>query len=282
MRLLRGSGVDGLAAMLPRNHVPDDRGGWWLIRPLLCETRADLRHFADTLHLPYAEDPSNEDPRYDRVRMRQAMAMLGLGSAGLAHTADRMARAAEALRARASDVGCRIVKREVVNGVQTGDLLIDRDDFAALERDTQMRLLADGLCWVASAQYRPRARALEALLDRALAGGGGTLHGVEVFVARRQIRLAREFAAVEALAVPAAPEAVWDTRWRLGTDIEPGLTLRALGPGGWAQRAESASISVPARATYSWPALFIGERLMACPPLRVGPAGTIRLCDSLA
>jgi tRNA(Ile)-lysidine synthase len=279
MRLVRGSGVEGLAAMAPRRHVPDARGGWWLLRPLLAEGRGDLRHYADTLRLPYRDDPSNEDDRYDRVRMRKAMTRLGLDADGLARTAGRMARAAEALRARAAEVGARAVTREIVNGAPTGDLLIDRDAFAAVERDTQMRLLADGLCAVASATRRPRAGALEALLDRVLGGAGGTLHGAELTVTDARIRVAREFAALSAARATARPGALWDGRWRIGADIAGGLTIRALGPDGWAQRPDNAPRSVPARTAHAWPALFAGDRLVACRPLGVGPAGAITLCD---
>jgi tRNA(Ile)-lysidine synthase len=275
MRLLRGSGVEGLAGMAARHHVPDARGGWWLMRPLLDETRADLRHYADTLRLPCVDDPSNEDPRYDRVRMRQTMAALGLDAAALARTAGRMARAAEALQARAEDVALRIVTVETVNGAVTGDLLIDRDGLAGVERDTQMRLFAEGLCRVASAPYRPRAQALEDLLDRVLGGAGGTLHGVEVSVTASRIRLAREFAALAPLQAEARPGALWDGRWRLAETVAPGLTIRALGPEGWAQRPENKVFTVPARAAWSWPALFDGDRLAACMPMGLGPEGAI-------
>jgi hypothetical protein len=57
-----------------------------------------------------------------------------------------------------------------------------------VERDTQLRLLAAALQWVGGAEYRPRAAPLEALLDRALAGGGGTLHGAQVEVTRGRDR----------------------------------------------------------------------------------------------
>ncbi|NKX44171.1 tRNA lysidine(34) synthetase TilS [Roseibacterium sp. KMU-115] len=275
MRLLRGSGVEGLAGMAEARRVPDARGGWWLLRPLLSETRADLRHYADTLRLPYVDDPSNADPRFDRVRARQAMAALGLEADGLARTAARMARAAEALAARAAEVAARIVTDETQAGAPTGDLLIDRDGLAAVERDTQMRLLAGALQRVASAPYRPRAQALEALLDRVLAGGGGTLHGVEVTVGRAAVRLSREHAAVAGLAAPAIPGALWDGRWRVGAGVAPGLTIRALGPDGWAQRPADAPVAAPARAARAWPALFDGDRLVACPALGLGPADAI-------
>lgn len=275
LRLLRGSGVDGLAAMAPARRLWDARGGWCVLRPLLDETRADLRRYATTLHMPFVDDPSNADPRFDRVRARQAMAVLGLAPDGLARTAARLARAAEACRARAADIARRIVTEDRVNGAPTGDLLIARDGLAGVERDSQMRILAGALQWVAWAPYRPRAQALEALLDRVLSGGGGTLHGVDVMVGTAAIRLCREGAALRDAQIPADAATIWDRRWQLGTAVEPGLTLRALGPDGWAQRPENTQVSAPARAAYSWPALFLGDRLVACGPLGVGPADAI-------
>jgi tRNA(Ile)-lysidine synthase len=280
MRLLRGSGVEGLAGMAPRRHVPDDQGGWWLVRPLLGETRAGLRHYADTLRVPYVDDPSNDDPRFDRVRVRRTMTALGLDANALAQTAGRMARAAEALAARTAEVAARIVTLEHLNGAPTGDLLIDRDGLAAMEPDTQMRLLAGGLQWVASAPYRPRAQALEALLERVLGGAGGTLHGVDLTVTVTHIRLAREFAALAGREVAARPGQLWDGRWRVGEGMAPGLIMRALGPEGWAQRPENTDLSAPARAAYAWPALFDGERLVACMPMGLGPVGAIVLNDT--
>ena len=276
LRLLRGSGVEGLAAMSPERAVHDASGQWWVIRPLLGEARADLRHYAQTLKLPFVDDPSNDDPRYDRVRARQAMAALGLSAAGLSETAGRMARAAAACRARAADIAGRIVTEERVNDLPSGDLLIERDWLALVERDSQMRILAGALQWVASSPYRPRAHALEGLLDRLLAGGGGTLHGVEASCGAAAIRLSREGAALRDGPQPAHPGRVWDGRWVVGDDVPPGAVLRALGPDGWAQRPENMPVLAPARAAHAWPALFSDDRLLACPLLGVGPRGAIR------
>lgn len=275
MRLLRGSGVEGLAGMAGARAVHDASGTWWLLRPLLAERRADLRHYAVTLKLPFVDDPSNDDPRFDRVRARQAIAALGLSVDGLAQTADRMARAAVACRARAAEIARRIVTEDRVNDLHTGDLLIDRDGLEGVERDTQMRILAAGLQWVATAPYRPRAQALEGLLDRLLAGGGGTLHGVDATTHAVAIRLSREGAALRDGQIAACAGALWDGRWMVGTAAPSGVTLRALGPDGWAQRPENKPISSPARAAYAWPALFRDDHLVACPLLGVGPQDMI-------
>jgi tRNA(Ile)-lysidine synthase len=73
MRLNRGSGLAGLSGV--RAH------GWleeWpdiaVIRPLLHFRRAELASIVQQAGVPSVADPSNHDDRFDRVRIRKAMA----------------------------------------------------------------------------------------------------------------------------------------------------------------------------------------------------------------
>jgi tRNA(Ile)-lysidine synthase len=66
LRLLRGSGVGGLAAMRATSEFPP--GILW--RPLLRYSRAELRRYAELHQLPWVEDPHNLDPRYSRTFLR--------------------------------------------------------------------------------------------------------------------------------------------------------------------------------------------------------------------
>ena len=73
LRLLRGAGVQGLAAM----HVDTERQGLRLLRPFLDIDRADLLAFVaafteQTGWLPI-QDPSNTDPKYARGAFRTAL-----------------------------------------------------------------------------------------------------------------------------------------------------------------------------------------------------------------
>lgn len=62
INLLRGAGSAGLAAMsVPRHDV---------LRPVLGLTRAELREIAETVGLPFADDPANVEPRHLRNRIR--------------------------------------------------------------------------------------------------------------------------------------------------------------------------------------------------------------------
>lgn len=67
LRLLRGSGPTGLAAMPVRRPL----GAGLLCRPLLQADREDLARVAEQLGVPWLEDPSNLDSRHDRNYLRQ-------------------------------------------------------------------------------------------------------------------------------------------------------------------------------------------------------------------
>ena len=76
MRLARGSGVDGLAAMAAESRA---EGIVWL-RPMLGLRRADLRAWLMAEGVGWAEDPSNEDEGFARVRVRRALDVLGMSA----------------------------------------------------------------------------------------------------------------------------------------------------------------------------------------------------------
>lgn len=117
LRLLRGSGVHGLAAM--RERQPFGPGQLW--RPLLDTPRAQLRAYAEQHGLRWIEDPHNQDPRYARSwlraeilpRLRQRWPQ---ADASLARSAALAAEAVELLDALASD-DARTALRGAVLGV---------------------------------------------------------------------------------------------------------------------------------------------------------------------
>src|SRR5690606_12644273 len=72
MRLARTSSLDSLAG-IPK------LGQWQglkVFRPLLGERRETLRQYLRALGQEWIEDPSNDDPRFERVRIRKIMPLL--------------------------------------------------------------------------------------------------------------------------------------------------------------------------------------------------------------
>lgn len=300
LRLLRGSGVEGLSAMRPARA---DGAVTW-IRPMLAMGRSELRDVLRARGVTWAEDPSNDDPVWTRVRLRQAMAALGLSRDGLCATAGRMARAADALSGHALCAASSIAT------TPAGAVRLDRSGLTALPMDTQLRLIASALCWVSGAAYRPRAAALEAAVrqvlgnsapvmspdtnqgtnqgtnkgtnqgtgrDTANAAATATLHGCVLRSVTGAVWIMREPAA----AGPNVPaDAVWDGRWRFlagtGADRDPGsggLTLGALGQAGLRNCGDWRALGVPRQALLTSPALWRGATLVSAPIAAPDPDG---------
>jgi len=66
LNVIRGTGVDGLAGMLPRRA----RGDIYLIRPLLCLRRSEIESYCDDNNLQPFTDSSNLETNYTRNRLR--------------------------------------------------------------------------------------------------------------------------------------------------------------------------------------------------------------------
>lgn len=76
MRLRRGSG-SGLAAMRPVRSIAAGAGQpITLGRPMLALRRNAVAAYAEAHDLPVQDDPSNDDPAYERIRVRALLAAL--------------------------------------------------------------------------------------------------------------------------------------------------------------------------------------------------------------
>lgn len=90
MRLNRGAGVGGLAAIRP--------SGWRVVRPLLAWRSAELATIVTAAGLSPVDDPTNRDDRFDRARLRKNLDGADwLNPAGLATSTAALAEADEAL-----------------------------------------------------------------------------------------------------------------------------------------------------------------------------------------
>jgi tRNA(Ile)-lysidine synthase len=127
LHLLRGAGPHGLGAMRPR--AAD------LARPLLGITRGELERYLAEHHLEPRRDPTNDDPRFARNRLRQVV----LPALEAFHPQARrlLARAADILAEEdqlADDLTARIQQT-------IADPRRDRAGFAAQPTAIQRRLL---------------------------------------------------------------------------------------------------------------------------------------------
>ncbi len=247
LRLARGSGVDGLTAM---RGISQGDGAIWL-RPLLDIGREELRTVIREQSVDWAEDPSNADGRFARVRMRQLMPLLsaeGLDAGTLAGTAERMQMAQEVLNAAAQGLAA--------TAVSPGDLgyfMLDLPPWRAAQRDTRLRLLAEAVRTVGGAPYRPRYADLKRvetiLLEKT--PDTRTLSGCIIRSDGQKATICREPAAA---ADPVPTGQLWDGRWQSRGPQD--TTVGMLGQAGLQHFDDWRDLGHPKDALQSAPAIW--------------------------
>ena len=171
MRLNRGSGVRGLAGMRRKSKVPG-YPDLTLLRPLLSWRRAELERICSEAGVEPVSDPGNLDERFERVRIRRALAAADwLDPAALARSAENLGWSDEALDWATGQVWAGFVEVE-------DDKIVYRDPGAP--RDILRRIVAKAIAQL-GIEGEPddlRGRELEGLLSALEGAKTTTLRGV--------------------------------------------------------------------------------------------------------
>lgn len=137
MRMLRGSGIAGLAAMARES----ERDGVRLARPLLEIPKSQLIATLGKAKIAFADDPTNRDPAYTRPRLRALMPALaeeGGDSRNLARLASRLARANAAVEVLVDGAERFLALRDRHDASRFG---FDAAAFSGLPEEVRLRLL---------------------------------------------------------------------------------------------------------------------------------------------
>ncbi len=245
MRIDRGSGIDGLAAM--RRVVR--RGDVGLYRPLLDLPKSVLTDFLDGSGTAWEDDPSNRDPRHERNRVNDALAQYPdptRHSARLRRLGHRAARAADAL-AHMTESIWQLHARSGPDG----SVRLDSPAFQAVPEEIRLRLLIRAVTQAGGTV--PGLSGAERVLDRLDAGDAGTLtlgHAV-IRLTDTRMRVMREQRNLPRLAWPAGTQVLdWDGRFRLQASSRINAPL-SIGPG----RDADALL----------PCIYLKQDLLGCP-----------------
>ena len=256
MRLARQSGVDGLSAM---RQSWLEQGIIW-VRPLIYCYRAELRNFLRRAGQSWIEDPTNDDPAFDRAKVRRTMPVLadiGVSGYALSHVARHMATARDALDDWTSEVAAKIMR------IDLGDVVFDRAGLVSAHPEVRRRLLLRALGWISSSDYPPRADKWGKLEQSIVGGRSHSLMGCLVLASQDNIRVTRELDAVRTFI--AQTDAIWDNRWQLSGLHDPLLQIRALGETGLQSCPDWRATGFPRTSLLSSPAVWQGDRLIAAP-----------------
>jgi tRNA(Ile)-lysidine synthase len=140
IRMSRGSGLSGLAAMAQVSRLPNGAGHISLVRPLLDIPKARLVATLHAAKVGFADDPSNRDSRFTRARLRGLMPKLareGLDAPRLSLLARRLKRADSAIEAMVERAGTNLADK----AADTGSVAFPADKFARLPAEIALRLV---------------------------------------------------------------------------------------------------------------------------------------------
>jgi tRNA(Ile)-lysidine synthase len=281
MRLARGSGLDGLAAMAPLTEVAVPAAGGLhvlaIARPLLDLPKARLRATLKSRAIPWIEDPSNQDPGFERTRLRAArrqLEALGLSTDRLNLSARRLRRAREAVEAAVADF-CA-AERPHVAVEPWGVIRIDANALRSAPAEIAVRVLAWAVGAAGGSGEPVPLAGLEAVAEAVRAGsatGAWTLARAKIEATPATVRLEREPGreALPALSLEPGARALWDGRFLVAADarLSGPVEVRALGPDGVREVREAVALApgVSATALRALPGFWRGERLIAAPSL---------------
>ncbi|MFN3960407.1 MAG: tRNA lysidine(34) synthetase TilS [Parvularculaceae bacterium] len=256
MRIAHRTGVRGLAGMAPENLIADGAGPpQRLLRLLIEERRASLREYLSLSGARFIDDPSNDDPVFERVRARR---LLRASSDTLAPALMTLAGRARALQSLADRLERRQFHRAEGNFLADGGVLLSSLDDPGLAA----RLLRA----VGGGDHDPDDAAAADALAAARNGRRSTLAGAIVEPCDGGLLIRREPAAVlgragsqslSALRLRPGERLLWDRRFSVTNIFSAPAEVRPLGPDAKALQARR----LPGLETA--PGLFLDGRLAA-------------------
>nr|WP_295468203.1 tRNA lysidine(34) synthetase TilS [Mesorhizobium sp.] len=206
MRMARGEGR-GLAGMAPATLLD---GRLWLMRPLLGVRREALRAYLRANGIGWADDPTNEDAAYERVRVRRR-----LSDPAAFADAVRIAEQAAQERVRLGEAAAGLIATAV--SPLPGLIRIDPDAFLAADSAAAVYALRLLLATAGGSEHLPDETRTAALLGRF----GEPAFRASLSRTTLERRKGGIYLRREARGLPephiAADGEIWDGRFRLGT-----------------------------------------------------------------
>lgn len=277
MRAARQSGPAGLAGM----SAIREWGGVRLLRPLLGITKQALRTTLTARGQNWIEDPSNRNPAFERVRLREtadqnpSIALPALHRAGL----DRQRLEAAAAALLSTDLTIREAGWASLDPAPLGG----GDPAAAFA-------FAGLLQAIGGTEYpiAPDRRVAALSQIRDLGEAGFTLGGCYIAMKAGRLTVCRDWGAIaEEAPVHPGMRLTWDRRFaiEIAGDLAAGagLTIARLGERGIRSLGRDPEKPEPGTGDFipiasrkALPALWQGDQLVAVPHLGFGPAMVVR------
>ena len=189
IRLLRGSGLVGLSSM---SESVNYNSNLKIVRPFLSFKKIDLKYVTLNVFKTYIQDPSNEDKKFLRVRIRKYrrnMEKEGLDTSKIIKTVNNLLSANKALNFYKNKA---LYKH--VSFLPNKKCLINTHIFSEEAEELIYKSFSDILSLVSGAYYPPRSKKIINLIDRVKkdAFNKSTLGGCVIEKNDRHISVSKE------------------------------------------------------------------------------------------
>ncbi len=252
LRMEKGSGPDGLAAMASIRELPNCR----LLRPLLTFPKARLTATVEAAGETWIEDPSNRNDAFARVRMRRAIKEASIDNMGLAAGAARMRRARTAL-----DAETALWLGRHAAASPYGMMTMEIDALMRAEPEIYTRVLSRAANSIGGKVFPPAVQAIERLAEAISDGRHATLGGAFFKQNKGTLYVFREPRNLPApMPLPVVPF-LWDGRFQIAANTAS-RNLLSIAPLGAARLKRW-----PVRERPKWMADIRPEALASLPVL---------------
>ena len=190
IRLLRGSGLTGLSSMTEKNNY---NGSLMLIRPFLNFKKKDLEYATLSFFKTYIQDPSNENDKFLRVRIRKYrknMEKEGLDTNKIIKTVNNLISAKKALNYYKEKA-----LHKHVTFLSKNKCLINKQIFIDEAKEIIFKSFSDILSLISGTYYPPRSKKVLNLIDRVkkVSFNKSTLGGCVIEKKDNNIEISKEF-----------------------------------------------------------------------------------------
>lgn len=229
IRILRGTGVDGLSSIKMKSKI----GGVSIFRPMLDISRDEIESYLHENSIEYVKDPSNENERFKRVKVRRLLRNIkndfGVDVySRLNLLADNANTSSNYLKHRA-----KTLEKKIITNSQFGIFYLDLEEFKKLHKELQLRLIRSILSKLSLKEYSPRLESLKEFVKRLQAKNSNCmLNGVRVCFENERAIFFMEEATKSELLIKQG-----EVRYFAGVEIEntynSPIIVKSLGKEGW-------------------------------------------------
>ena len=161
IRLFRGSGLTGLSSMAESVIYNSDLK---ILRPFLTFKKMELRYVTLSIFKTYIQDPTNEDEKFLRVRIRKyrkSMEKEGLDTSKITKTVNNLLSANKAINFYKNKA-----LQKYVSFLSQNKCLINTQIFSEEAGEIIFKSFSDILSLVSGTYYPPRSKKIVNLIDR--------------------------------------------------------------------------------------------------------------------